>query len=468
MNRDTASHAGAARAAPASPPSASITHRLPRRRRARRWTASGRSPRRCSARSSRWPPRSPARSATPSTASASLGDGQDEADRLAQENAGAAAAGCARASSTAPAPQELDALLQLAGAGRYRVVPGAGHRDRRGPELLLDRHHRRRQPRRHPRRHDGAQRRRPGRPGQDRRPDDRHRAARRRPRRRRSGSGWRARSRSASPPARASATAATWTSSCSTAQSTVAERRPAGDLRLAGRHAVRARRAGRARSSRVQARPGSQTRAAVVGPYVDFTALDLVGVVVEPPRTDPRDAVLPPTPAGHADADGHRDRDAVAERGEADRAGRPHRARRRPGRRRPGAAGHAVLAGSRCPARRRTCVLLVVVGAGARLRARLRAGHAGSRAGLATDLVPPADHEVGRWALVLTLVGYLAGLGRRRAAAVRRSCRWWSSRSPRRRRCCCTPGSVPCWTTRTSPGPACRACCRPRSSTTWC
>lgn len=42
--------------------------------------------------------------------------------------------------------------------------------------------------------------------------------------------------------------------------------------------------------------PGSQTRSAVVRPYVDFTALDLVGVVVEPPRTNPRDAVLPPRP----------------------------------------------------------------------------------------------------------------------------------------------------------------------------
>lgn len=46
----------------------------------------------------------------------------------------------------------------------------------------------------------------------------------------------------------------------------------------------------------VQGTPGSQTRTAVVDPYVDFTALDLVGVVVEPPRKDPRDAVLPPRP----------------------------------------------------------------------------------------------------------------------------------------------------------------------------
>jgi rod shape-determining protein MreD len=43
---------------------------------------------------------------------------------------------------------------------------------------------------------------------------------------------------------------------------------------------------------------------------------------------------------------------------------------------------------------------------------------AGFAAGLAVDLVPPADHEIGRWALVLSLLGYLAGLV---AAAVRRS-----------------------------------------------
>lgn len=48
----------------------------------------------------------------------------------------------------------------------------------------------------------------------------------------------------------------------------------------------------------VRGTPGSQTRTATVRPYVDFTSLDLVGVVVEPPRTDPRDAVLPPRPAG--------------------------------------------------------------------------------------------------------------------------------------------------------------------------
>ena len=45
----------------------------------------------------------------------------------------------------------------------------------------------------------------------------------------------------------------------------------------------------------------------------------------------------------------------------------------------------------------------------------------GFAAGLALDLVPPADHEVGRWAFVLTIVGYLSGLARaesRRSAFV--------------------------------------------------
>jgi len=42
---------------------------------------------------------------------------------------------------------------------------------------------------------------------------------------------------------------------------------------------------------------GTLTRTATVTPFVDFTALDLVAVVVEPPRKNPRDAVLPSRPA---------------------------------------------------------------------------------------------------------------------------------------------------------------------------
>ncbi|MEP6760105.1 MAG: rod shape-determining protein MreC [Sporichthyaceae bacterium] len=41
---------------------------------------------------------------------------------------------------------------------------------------------------------------------------------------------------------------------------------------------------------------GTLTRTAIVRPYVDFTTLDLVAVVVAPPRKNPRDAVLPPRP----------------------------------------------------------------------------------------------------------------------------------------------------------------------------
>jgi len=47
----------------------------------------------------------------------------------------------------------------------------------------------------------------------------------------------------------------------------------------------------------VRVSPGTLSRAGTVKPYVDPARLDLVGVVVQPPRTDPRDAVLPPRPS---------------------------------------------------------------------------------------------------------------------------------------------------------------------------
>jgi rod shape-determining protein MreC len=52
----------------------------------------------------------------------------------------------------------------------------------------------------------------------------------------------------------------------------------------------------------VQGTPGQLTRIAKVRPFVDFTTLDLVGVIVEPPRTDPVDAVLPPKPSASPSA----------------------------------------------------------------------------------------------------------------------------------------------------------------------
>lgn len=47
---------------------------------------------------------------------------------------------------------------------------------------------------------------------------------------------------------------------------------------------------------------GDLTRTVRVRPYVAFTQLDLVGVVVEPPRDNPRDSVLPPRPEEDEDA----------------------------------------------------------------------------------------------------------------------------------------------------------------------
>jgi rod shape-determining protein MreC len=46
----------------------------------------------------------------------------------------------------------------------------------------------------------------------------------------------------------------------------------------------------------VRNRAGALTAQALVRPYVDFTALDVVGIVVSPPRRDPHFSVLPPKP----------------------------------------------------------------------------------------------------------------------------------------------------------------------------
>jgi rod shape-determining protein MreC len=50
----------------------------------------------------------------------------------------------------------------------------------------------------------------------------------------------------------------------------------------------------------VRSSPGTLSRTGSVRPFVDPGTLDLVGVVVEPPRADPRDAVLPPRPTASA------------------------------------------------------------------------------------------------------------------------------------------------------------------------
>ncbi|MEU0453744.1 rod shape-determining protein MreC [Streptomyces sp. NPDC006129] len=48
--------------------------------------------------------------------------------------------------------------------------------------------------------------------------------------------------------------------------------------------------------SRVDPSGGGLTRTLYVTPYASFTKLDIVGVVVEAPKKDPRDTVLPPKP----------------------------------------------------------------------------------------------------------------------------------------------------------------------------
>jgi rod shape-determining protein MreC len=52
----------------------------------------------------------------------------------------------------------------------------------------------------------------------------------------------------------------------------------------------------------VRTAPGTLSRTGTVTPFVNPATLDLVGIVVQPPRTDPRDAVLPPRPTGSATA----------------------------------------------------------------------------------------------------------------------------------------------------------------------
>ena len=54
----------------------------------------------------------------------------------------------------------------------------------------------------------------------------------------------------------------------------------------------------------VQTSPGTLSRTGRVQPFVVPATTDLVGVVVQPPRRDPRDAVLPPRPSAAAASSG--------------------------------------------------------------------------------------------------------------------------------------------------------------------
>jgi rod shape-determining protein MreD len=65
-----------------------------------------------------------------------------------------------------------------------------------------------------------------------------------------------------------------------------------------------------------------------------------------------------------------------------------------------------------------TCdLVLIVVVALALFRGPEWGAIAGFAGGLLLDVVPPADHTAGRWALALALAGYVAGLIRRETSA---------------------------------------------------
>ena len=66
-------------------------------------------------------------------------------------------------------------------------------------------------------------------------------------------------------------------------------------------------------------------------------------------------------------------------------------------------------------------LVLVAIVALAMVYGSLTAGVCGFCAGLALDIAPPADHVVGRTALVLCLVGYAAGAWWRRTPTASRS-----------------------------------------------
>ncbi len=52
--------------------------------------------------------------------------------------------------------------------------------------------------------------------------------------------------------------------------------------------------------TRIERTPGTLTRTVQVRPFVRYSTLDVVGVVVAPPKKNPRDAVLPPKPSSPA------------------------------------------------------------------------------------------------------------------------------------------------------------------------
>jgi rod shape-determining protein MreC len=65
---------------------------------------------------------------------------------------------------------------------------------------------------------------------------------------------------------------------------------------------------------RVENTPGELTRTAYARPFADFSAIDVVGVVTEAPKRNPRDSVLPPIPRPAKPPVDHKDRERAQAR----------------------------------------------------------------------------------------------------------------------------------------------------------
>ena len=186
---------------------------------------------------------------------------------------------------------------------------------------------------------------------------------------------------------------------------------------------------------------------ALVRPYADDTALGVVGVVVVPPRHNPRFSVLPPP----ADPGPEVTVTVTASPGAPGRASAPATPT-------PGATGRGaevrraascwracslaailiqltVLNSLPLPGGAGPDLVLVVVVAVALTGGPMEGMLTGFCAGLALDVAPPASHLVGQYALVFCLVGYACGAAQRQPRAVQpgcRSARWpWARRAAR-------------------------------------
>ena len=160
---------------------------------------------------------------------------------------------------------------------------------------------------------------------------------------------------------------------------------------------------------------GSLTEVAEVRPFVNFTALGVVGIVIVPPRHNPRFAALPPLP--HP---GPTVTVTVTAR-PGTRTGPPRR--RRP--RRAADVRKAwfapvvivlgivlqltVLNGLRLPGGGVPDLVLVLVCALAMAEGPLAGLIIGFAAGLSLDIAPPGSALIGQYALVFCLAGWAAG-----------------------------------------------------------